>query len=101
MSMPISSVAPIRDIPAAAGLAGKTGAAPKGAFEQIVHDAIDRVEQFERVSKDKTDRFLAGENEEVHEVALANARTGLAFEMFVQTRNKVVQAYQEIMRMQM
>jgi len=101
MAMPISPIAPVRDIPAAAGLAGTKAPAPKGAFEQMVRDAIDRVEQFERISKEKTERFLAGENEEVHEVALANARTGLAFEMFLQTRNKVVQAYQEIMRMQM
>ena len=47
------------------------------------------------------ERFLSGEGEELHTTALGAQRAELAFEMFLQTRNKVVQAYQEIMRMQM
>ena len=47
------------------------------------------------------ERFLAGDSEELHTTILATQRAELAFEMFLQTRNKVVGAYQEIMRMQM
>jgi len=45
--------------------------------------------------------FLSGEGEDLHTVALATQRADLAFEMFQQVRNKVVSAYQEIMKMQM
>ena len=44
--------------------------------------------------------FLTGGNEELHSVALAAQRASLEFELFLQVRNKVTSAYQEIMRMQ-
>ena len=72
-----------------------------GAFEAVLTDAIHRVEQFRSHANQQVDSFLAGENEDVHQVALATQRAELAFETFVQVRNKVVQAYQEVMRMQM
>ena len=43
---------------------------------------------------------LTGDGEEVHSVALATQRAELAFEMFIQVRNKVVSAYQSVMQMQ-
>jgi flagellar hook-basal body complex protein FliE len=47
------------------------------------------------------ENFLSGEGEDIHTTVLATQRAELAFEMFQQVRNKVVSAYQEIMRMQM
>ena len=47
------------------------------------------------------ERFLSGEGEELHTTILATQRADLAFDLFLQARNKVVSAYQEIMRMQM
>ena len=47
------------------------------------------------------ERFLAGEGEELHTTILATQRAELSLELFLQARNKVVSAYQEIMRMQM
>ena len=46
------------------------------------------------------DRFLSGEGEELHHVAMAAQKAELSFDLFMQVRNKVVSAYQEIMRMQ-
>ena len=45
--------------------------------------------------------FLLGENEELHKVAAATQQAELSFDLFLQVKNKVVQAYQEIMRMQL
>ncbi len=72
-----------------------------GEFQSVLDGAIRRVEQFQRDASQSVERFLAGEGEELHTTALAAQRAELAFELFLQTRNKVVQAYQEIMRMQM
>ena len=47
------------------------------------------------------DRFLTGDGEDLHTAALATTRAEMAFDMFLQTRNKAVSAYQEIMRMQL
>ncbi len=46
-------------------------------------------------------KFLTGENEELHTTVLAAQKAEIAFDLGLQVRNKVVSAYQEIMRMQM
>jgi flagellar hook-basal body complex protein FliE len=46
------------------------------------------------------ENFLSGEGEDLHKTMLATQRADLAGELFLQVRNKVVAAYQEVMRMQ-
>jgi flagellar hook-basal body complex protein FliE len=45
-------------------------------------------------------RFLSGEGEELHKVALATQQADLSFQLFMQVRNKVVTAYNQVMQMQ-
>ncbi len=82
----------------ASGAAGQKGA---GAFRDVLSDAISNVHRFGQEAQASTERFLAGEGEEVHQVVLSAQKAELAFELFLQVRNKVVQAYQEVMRMQL
>jgi flagellar hook-basal body complex protein FliE len=100
--MALGGVDGLRGAGLAAGVAetarGRSAAA--GGFEQVLARAIRQVENFRLEADQKVERFLAGEGEDLHTVALATQRAELAFELFVQVRNKVVQAYQEIMRMQ-
>ena len=60
-----------------------------------------QVESFGQNASASVERFLSGENEELHTTILATQQAELSFELFLQARNKVVSAYQEIMRMQM
>ena len=89
-----SALSPIR-APKAPG-----DGAGAGEFQKALSDAIHQVEQFRHDANTKVDHFMAGEGEDLHSVALATQRAELTFELMLQTRNKVVQAYQEIMRMQ-
>jgi flagellar hook-basal body complex protein FliE len=70
------------------------------AFRSVLSDAISRVETFQANAKASVDRFLSGEGEELHQVALKAQQAELSFELFLEMRNKVVSAYQEVMRMQ-
>jgi len=79
--------------------AGKSSKA--SGFQSVLSDAIGKVEQFQQNAQTSVDRFLSGEDEEVHKVALATQETQMAFDLFLQVRNKVISAYQEVMRMQM
>ena len=102
MSSPIT---PIGNIvaPAIVRPAAPTApAASAGAdFRSVLEGAVERVEKFHTEAAQSVERFLSGEGEELHSTALAVQRAEMSFELFLQTRNKVVQAYQEIMRMQM
>ena len=77
------------------------GTSSPGAFQSVLSDAIGRVQQFQQNSQTAIGKFLSGEDEEIHKVALATQQAELAFDLFMQVRNKVVSAYQEVMRMQM
>lgn len=96
----LNSIAPIS--PSIDGVA-KPGAAqgPEKAFGDLFQEAIGSVEKYRANAEESTNRFMNGESEEIHQVILAGQRAEIAFETFLQVRNKVVQAYQEVMRMQM
>ena len=99
MSIPITSIRPPAAI--AALEPSSLGKSSAGGFQSVLSDAIGRVEQFQQNSETAIGKFLSGEDQEVHKVALATQQAGIAFDLFVQVRNKVVNAYQEVMRMQM
>ena|SRR5579863_1705613 len=99
MSLPIT---PVRMPAAVPSLQPDGGVkSPAGAFQSILSDAIGRVQHLQENSQSSIDKFLSGEDEEVHKVALATQQAEMAFDLFLQVRNKVISAYQEVMRMQM
>ena len=93
--LPISGVT----LPGAIRPAGQSHS--NGAFQEVLSGAIQKVESFGQNASASVERFLSGENEELHTTILATQQAQLSFELFMQARNKVVSAYQEIMRMQM
>jgi len=97
---PVSSLAPVNPIRPAGGPAAG-GPAAGGGFQEVLTSAIQNVETSARDATASVQRFLSGEGEELHTTIMATQRADLAFELFLQARNKVVSAYQEIMRMQM
>ena len=72
-----------------------------GGFQDVFASAIKSVEGYGQNASASVERFLSGEGEELHQTVLATQQAELSFELFLQARNKVVSAYQEIMRMQM
>ncbi|MBI1791571.1 MAG: flagellar hook-basal body complex protein FliE [Acidobacteria bacterium] len=94
------AINPIRAPDPGSILAPRPGVKTPPGFSTALNEAIERVEAFQRDASHKVESFLSGENEDLHTVALATQRAELAFELFQQVRNKVVQAYQEVMRMQ-
>src|SRR4051794_30422996 len=72
-----------------------------GAFQDVFAQAVQTVETAGQNASASVQRFLNGEGEELHSTIMAGQKAELSFDLFMQTRNKVVSAYQEIMRMQM
>jgi len=78
-----------------------SGSTAPAGFQSILEGMIGGVEKTQAQAQQMVDGFLAGGNEEIHTVALASQRASLEFELALQVRNKVVAAYQEVMRMQL
>jgi flagellar hook-basal body complex protein FliE len=96
----IPSFQPIQNIPLPESIAPVTaGASGSDAFSSILQQSIQNVSQLQSGADTAINQFVSGEQDDPHTTMLAVQRSSLAFDMFVQVRNKIVQAYQEVMKM--
>jgi len=75
-------------------------ASPGSGFSSVLTDAISKVQTFQNNASESINKFLSGEGEELHKVALATQQADLSLQLFMQVRNKVVTAYNQVMQMQ-
>ena len=73
---------------------------PEHGFGSVLESAIQSVNEPQQQAAQSIQAFLEGKGE-LHNVALATQRAEMAFDLGMQIRNKVVSAYQEIMKMQL
>lgn len=69
-------------------------------FGEMLKQALQDVNAAQKNSETLTNQLITGEVEDVHEVMIASQKASLSLQLTVQVRNKVVEAYQEMMRMQ-
>jgi len=69
-------------------------------FAELLRGFIEDVNQKQIAADQAITAFLKGEVANVHDVMVALEEARLALEMTVQVRNKLLDAYREIMRMQ-
>jgi len=75
-----------------------TTAQPSGfgnMFEKLISSVDAKESQAQAVTRD----VLLGKNDQVHQSMIAMQEANVAFQLMVQVRNKVVESYQELMRM--
>ena len=101
MSSPIQGPAGGFRIPDLASISPAGGSAGGGEFQSVFQDAVRRVDDFQKDAGKSMEKLMSGESEEVHQTVLAAQRAELSLDFFLQVKNKTVQAYQEIMRMQL
>ena len=78
---------------------GAGGSAPLGpTFGQVLQNAIGEVNQAQMRAGDLSSRFAAGEPIDVHQVMIAAQEASVALNLAIQVRNKLVDGYQELMR---
>jgi flagellar hook-basal body complex protein FliE len=99
---PISSSS-LRILPAEAGsssLSGELSTDGAAGFRDVLHSAIDDIQQLESQADAKVAGVLAGTGTDVHRAMIAVEKADLSFQLMMQVRNKIVSAYEEISRMQ-
>lgn len=77
----------------------KTSTNEKENFGAVLKDAISAVNNSQVASDKMTNRLVNGENVELHDVMITAQKANITLNTALQIRNKVVEAYQEIMRM--
>ncbi len=69
-------------------------------FGTFLKDALGRVNASQLEAESLVHDFAVGRDVELHEVVLAMEKADLALQLTIQIKNKVIEAYQELMRMQ-
>ncbi|HUD28333.1 MAG TPA: flagellar hook-basal body complex protein FliE [Novosphingobium sp.] len=93
----------LREIHTAQAASQNTGVTanqgPANGFTSALQNALDGVNAVQKRSEDLSVAYEKGEVTDVAKVMLARQEAGVAFEATLQVRNKLLSAYQDIMRM--
>jgi flagellar hook-basal body complex protein FliE len=70
------------------------------SFADIIKTGLNEVNNLQSEADDLAVKFIAGETDNLHEVLIAGEKANVALQLATAIRSKVLEAYQEIMRMQ-
>ncbi|MBI3393626.1 MAG: flagellar hook-basal body complex protein FliE [Nitrospirae bacterium] len=85
--------------PGSAGAVSDAPPAGKG-FGEFLAESIQKVSEIQQDADRRAAELVAGKPVSVHETMIAVEEASLSFKLMMQIRNKVVQAYEEVMRTQ-
>lgn len=71
-----------------------------GGFGDLLRSAVDNVERLENEAGQAVQAVAAGQEQDLHNTMIALEKADVSFQLLMQVRNKVIAAYETIMRMQ-
>jgi len=98
----VSPINPIESIKAVTG-GGKPGASksnPGADFKKVLEQAIDKVNTSVKGAENLEENFATGKTSDIHSVIIAAEKADIMLQLTTEVRNKIVESYREIMRMQ-
>ena len=73
---------------------------PKKDFLEYMQDGLKTVNSAQKTADKMATNLATGKTENIHETMLAVSQAEISFKLMVQLRNKALEAYQEVMRIQ-
>lgn len=86
--------------PRTGGVVSPPGNGDHPGFSQLLKGAIEEVNRIQHEAGRLEDAVARGENINIHQAIIAGEKAGLSFQLMMKVRNKLLEAYQEIARMQ-
>jgi flagellar hook-basal body complex protein FliE len=95
-SAELGAMQPPLDLPSV----GNTGATD-GSFSNLLHNAVQEVSGKQNAATAAVNGLLTGQNVSLHQAVIAMEEATVSFQLMIEVRNKMLEGYQEIMRMQL
>lgn len=86
--------------PNAADLGIRRASEQQPGFMETLNGAMKQVESMHTEAETQVEALLQGNGQDLHGALIAVEKADIAFQLMMQVRNKIVNAYQEISRMQ-
>ena len=72
----------------------------KTSFGDVLKDSIKKVGELDKEASQEVEKLVKMESGDIHNTMIAIEKADLSFQMMMQIRNKIISAYEEIMRIQ-
>ncbi|HOF58689.1 MAG TPA: flagellar hook-basal body complex protein FliE [Syntrophorhabdaceae bacterium] len=79
---------------------GSTDIKGTASFKDILKDSINKANELEKVADQEVQKLAKLDSQDIHTTMIAIEKADLTFQTMMQIRNKIINAYEEIMRMQ-
>jgi flagellar hook-basal body complex protein FliE len=92
-----------KQLPTLIGAEGNTRAKEESdpaSFGNLLSHSIDEVDQLHASADAAVEKLAAGKQTDIHQTMIALEKADVAFQLLMQVRNKIIAAYETIMRMQ-
>lgn len=96
-SHPIVAIGPSREVTISPGRKVEGGA--DGSFAGLLQEAVAQTSRLQHEADTLADQVARGQSGDLAATMIAIEKAQISFQLMLQVRNKVVEAYQEIMRM--
>jgi flagellar hook-basal body complex protein FliE len=96
----------ITNFPSVAGLGGPEGTKKTesdqgaGSFASVLKSSLTEVNQMQQKADAAITALATGDKVSLHDTMIAMEQADVSFRLMMQVRNKIVEAYQEILRIQ-
>ncbi len=72
--------------------------ADRPAFSEVIGELVNDVDKLHKNAESTTEKLVTGELEDVHQVVMAMEEAQTSFKLLMEVRNKMIEAYKEIMK---
>ena len=96
----IEKISGVQNLQNAANVTNTQNVKSDSDFGKILSDAIKSVNDEQKAVEQLSDDFAQGEVSNIHELVVEAEKASISLRLTVEVRNKIVDAYREIMRMQ-
>ncbi len=80
------------------GKLGNTSQTQQAGFSSIFENMVESVDTKQKESAAITKQVLLGQNDQLHQSVIAMQEASVSFSLMIEVRNKLVDSYQELMR---
>jgi len=71
-----------------------------GSFENTIKNFVDETSGKQAIASDSVKNLVSGQNVSLHQTMISMEEASISFQLMVEVRNKLLESYQELMRMQ-
>ncbi len=96
----IEKISGVQNLQNAANVTNTQNVKSDSDFGKILSDAIKSVNDEQKAVEQLSDDFAQGKVSNIHELVVEAEKASISLRLTVEVRNKIVDAYREIMRMQ-